>query len=104
MKSLIARLFTAASVLTFSICGSVAAVELKGAHEHNALANMQSILWTSGSSQIDRWRHSLERLPALAVAEAPKTNLSKVSLILGSLRATTKDPYQRVLTLRFRGT
>jgi hypothetical protein len=96
MKWLNARLLTAASVLTFSICGAVAAVELKGAHEHDALANMQSILWTSGPTQIDRWRHSLERLPALAVAEAPKTNLSRVSLSLGLLRATTKDPVSKV--------
>ena len=95
MKSLIIRLPTAASVLTFSKYGAVAAVKLKSAHEHNALANMQSILWTSGPTIIDRWRHALERFTALAVAEAPKTNLSKVSLILGSLRATTKDPLSK---------
>jgi len=95
MKSLIIRLPTAASVLTFSKYGAVAAVKLKSAHEHNALANMQSILWTSGPTIIDRWRPALERFTALAVAEAPKTNLSKVSLILGSLRATTKDPLSK---------
>jgi hypothetical protein len=89
MKSLIAQLLTAASLLTFAICGVAAAVSLKGEHEPHALDNMQSSLWTSVPTQIDRSRQSLERLPALAAVEALKPSVSKVSLVLKTPTANT---------------
>jgi hypothetical protein len=91
MKSLIAQLLTAAALLTVLACGAVAAVSLEGEHDAHPFDNMQSSLWTSVPTKIDRSRQSFERLPALAAGETPATHPSKASLVENLPTGTIED-------------
>jgi hypothetical protein len=80
MKSLIAPLLTAASFLSFTICGFVAASSVNASYHPHDFHNLTAGIWTSAPVRVDQSSQKFQRLPALVPSTAP------------DLALTVKDP------------